>query len=167
MEFRAFRPRFGGQETIGLTRKSSVTDLQWRSREMLYRYLEALSSLMVGSAVVLLLQSQSNPWLLGVQHEPYCSWAVGSGRLKVWLAEPGVFSRTDVWPNSWYRGLDGQPIRWDVTLSRGSTGGVIVIALPLWTFALLGGISGIGLLFLGHKQQHVQDSSGEKLMPGN
>lgn len=110
---------------------------------------------MAGSAVVLLVQSQSNPWLIGVQHEPHWSWAVGSGRLKVWFAEPGTFSRKDSWTNSWYRGLDGQPIRWDVTLSRGSTGGVIVIALPLWTFAVLGGISGMGLLFLGYSAEQI------------
>lgn len=99
-----------------------------------------LSLLVATTAIALLVRSRSDPWLVGVQNEPHWSWAVGSGRLKVWVAEPGVPQKYDWWTSSWYRGLDGQPIRWDVTLHRGSTGGVIVFAIPLW---LLAGVFGL------------------------
>lgn len=101
--------------------------------------------LAAGSAA-LLLQSRSNPWLVGVQNEPYWSCAVGSGRFKAWLAEPAMWRDQYGWTNSWYRGLDGQSIRWDITVDRGSTGGVIVVAIPLWIFlaaGLAGGIIGL------------------------
>jgi hypothetical protein len=103
----------------------------------------ALSLLIATAALVLLLLSRSEPWRVGVQNEPHWSWAVGSGRLKVWVAEPGVPRPDNWWTSSCYRGLDGEPIRWDFTFSRGSTGGVIVVAIPLWfvssVFGLLGG----------------------------
>jgi hypothetical protein len=119
-----------------------------RSRDVLSVSSGAVSLLIATAAVVLLLLSGSTPWLIGVQNEPKWSWAVGSGRLKVWLAEPGWFSENDRWTSSWYRGLDGQPIRWDFTLHRGSTGGVLVIAVPLWAIAGVGGVSGAFLLSL-------------------
>ena len=120
-----------------------------RSREVLCLSSGAVSLLVSAVAVVLLLLSESTPWLIGVQNEPQWSWAVGSGRLKVWVAEPGWFSEKDRWTSSWYRGLDDQPIRWDFTLHRGSTGGVFVIAVPFWAIAVVGCASGVFLLSLG------------------
>lgn len=116
--------------------------------------------LMAAGTIAVLVSSRSNPWLVGVQNEPHWAWAVGSGRLKLWLAEPGAFSREDPWTSSWYRGLDGQPLRWDFTLHRGSTGGIIVLALPLWTFACAGSIGGICLLFLGRQERQIEESAG-------
>lgn len=87
-----------------------------------------LAVLSAVTAVVLLFLSRSNPWFAGLQREPYFSWAIGSGRLKVWVAVPGSFSPYVWWTNSWYRGLDGWPIRWDFTLHLGE---IIVVAIPL------------------------------------
>jgi hypothetical protein len=124
-----------------------------RTRRVLLCSFGSLALLLSVGALALLLQSRSNPWLIGVQNEPHWSWAVGSGRLKLWLAEPGAFSSNQTWTSSWYRGLDGKPIRWGFTAHRGSTGGVIVIAVPLWAFAGVGGFCGVFLLWLGRKRQ--------------
>ena len=94
--------------------------------------------LLAAGSAALLLESRSNPWLVGIQNEPYWSWAVGSGRLKTWVAEPVLWKEKYGWTSSWYRGLDGQPLRWDVTVHRGSTGGVIVVAIPLWASTVVG-----------------------------
>ncbi len=127
-----------------------VVDASGRTRRvrMLLWSFGTFSLLLATAAIVLLVQSRSTPWLIGVQNEPHWSWAVGSGRLKIWLAEPEVFSSNDSWTSSWYRGLDGQPIRWGFTVHRGSTGGVIVIAVPLWVIAGVGGFCGTYLLWL-------------------
>ena len=98
-------------------------------------------------ATALLFLSRSNPWFAGAQNEPHYSWAVGSGRLKLWVADPGA-SAGGRWSNSWYRNLDGQPIRWDFTLSRGSTGGVLVLAIPLGAVAGICGVAGVCFLLL-------------------
>lgn len=111
------------------------------------------SLLTATAAIALLLLSRSNPWLVGVKNEPHWSWAIGSGRLKTWFAEPGVPQEYEWWTNSWYRGLDGQPIIWGFTLHRGSTGGVIVLAIPLWFFT---GIFGL-LAFLSFGSHESRD----------
>ena len=94
-------------------------------------------------SIVLFVASISNPWLIGVQKKTYCSWAVGSGRLKIWIAEPTQFSNEHLWTNSWFRGLDGQPIRWDFTIPTWPTGGIVVIAIPLWAIAAVSGSGGV------------------------
>jgi hypothetical protein len=108
----------------------------------LRRAIGAVSLFIATTAFVLLLLSRSDPWLIGAQYEPRWSWAIGSGRLKIWVAEPGVPQKSSRWTSSWYRGLDGRPIRWDLTLSRGTTGSVIVIAVPLWLVAAVFALSG-------------------------
>ena len=112
-------------------------------------------------AIGAFLASISTPWLIGIQNEPHWSWAIGSGRLKVWVAEPGFFAPDETWTASWYRGLDGQPIRWDFTMHRGSTGGVVVIAIPLLTIAAISGANLICsvLIFRQSKQQHAQTTN--------
>ena len=97
-------------------------------------------------AIAAFLASISNPWLIGIQNEPHWSCAIGSGRLKVWVAELGFDKTFETWTASWYRGLDGRPIRWDFTFSRGSTGGIVVIAIPLWAIAAVSGAGGINLI---------------------
>ena len=125
----------------------------WKSRtpqfdtRLLYTGILLLSLAIVSS--ILFVASISNPWLTGVQCEPYYSWAIGSGRLKIWIAELGPYSSKIsaelLWTSSWYRGLDGQPIRWDFTFSNGSTGGIVVIAIPLWTIIAVSGTAGSSL----------------------
>ena len=80
------------------------------------------------------IASAGRPWLCGVQHEPRWATAIGSGRVKVWWARAGAFSPEDGWIASWYRGLDGAPIRWGCSASFGA---VRVVAIPLWLPALL------------------------------
>ena len=101
------------------------------------------------AACTLFLLSRSTPHLTGRQHEPDWAWAVGSGRVKVWIAEPGAFAPHDTWTASWYRGLDGQPLRWDFTLPPLSPGGVFVFAIPLWVIAILSATGGMLLVSLG------------------
>jgi hypothetical protein len=120
----------------------------------LLRFSFGTSALLVSAvAIVLLVQSRSKPWLFGGQNEPDWSWAVGSGRLKLWLADRGAFSADETWPASWYRGLDGKPIRWGFTAHRGTTGGVTVIAVPLWTVGILAGFCGIFVFWHGRKRR--------------
>jgi hypothetical protein len=107
----------------------------------------AASWLLALAATVLLLLSRSEPWLMGKQHEPHWSWAVGSGRIKLWVAQPEAFESHDWWPAMYYRGLDGSPIRWDVTLNRQE--GLTVMALPLWLVALAGAIAGTSMIWFG------------------
>ena len=112
-------------------------------------------------SIAVLLASISKPWLIGIQNEPHWSLAIGSGRLKAWVAEPGFFAPHETWAASWYRGLDGQPIRWDFTLHRGTTGGVVVIAIPLWAIAAVSGAGGVNLICAVlisrlPRQQHTQ-----------
>jgi len=106
----------------------------------------AVTTVAITGSITLIFLSRGDPWRFGQQHEPHWSWAIGSGRLKLWVAEPGIFAPTDTWASSWYRGLDGSPTRWDFTLHRGSTGGVVVMAIPLWSLALGGSMLGIGVL---------------------
>lgn len=77
------------------------------------------------------LSSTGTPWLIGQQREPRWAWALGSGRLKLWWSSDHPADRT--WTTSWYRGLDGRPIRWDITFSRNV---VNTLALPLWPLPL-------------------------------
>ena len=105
----------------------------------------AIALVAIVGSITLMILSRGDPWRFGQQHEPYWSWAIGSGRLKLWIAEPGVFTPTDSWTSSWYRGLDGSPIRWDFTMHRGSTGGVVVMAIPFWSVALGGITLGVGV----------------------
>jgi hypothetical protein len=100
-------------------------------------------------AAVLFLMSRSTPWLVGRQHEPRWAWAVGSGRVKLWIAEPGVFPPDETWTASWYHGLDGQSIRWDFTLPLIPPAGIFVAAFPLWAVAAFLGIGGASLVLLG------------------
>ncbi len=129
----------------------SMHDKPEKKHAFLLTSFGVISLLMAMAALVLLLQSRSDPWLVGVQNEPHWSWAVGSGRLKVLIAEPGVPQPYNQWTNSWYRGLDGRPLRWDLTLSRGSTGGIIVIAIPLWIVSSVFGLLGSYFLWLPYK----------------
>lgn len=46
--------------------------------------------------------------------------------------------------------------RWGFTVHRGSTDGVLVIALPLWAIAGVGGFCGAYLLWLGRRQLRAQ-----------
>ncbi|MFO0918593.1 MAG: hypothetical protein U0872_09795 [Planctomycetaceae bacterium] len=112
------------------------------------------------AASTLFLLSRSTPWLIGRANEPRWAWAIGSGRVKLWVAEPGAFQPQDTWTASWYHGLDGQPTRWDLTLPELSPGGVFVVALPLWGFAILWGTAGMLLLALGLRNRRVPRSGG-------
>jgi len=103
-----------------LMAKRSIRRLLW------WRLSLSLALLLTGS---LFVASAGRPWLFGVQREPRWAFAIGSGRLKLWWAQQAAFSLNDSWTSSWYRGLDGQTIRWDVSISPGT---VRVVAIPLW-----------------------------------
>jgi hypothetical protein len=110
------------------------------------------------AAIALLLLSRSNPWLIGKQRQPYWAWAVGSGRIKLWVAEqPEFFAPENWWPNMYYRGLDGQAIRWDVTLERQVA--VMVVALPLWLVGLACAAVGTSMIAFGTVGSHRSSRS--------
>ncbi|MHC4976270.1 MAG: hypothetical protein ACYTF7_06655 [Planctomycetota bacterium] len=96
------------------------------------------------SGMILLVVSRGDPWFAGHNHEPNWAWAVGSGRLKIWVAGPDY--ALDWWPNMYYRGLDGSPLRWDLQFVNNTTRGVYACAIPFWLLAGLSG--GMGALFL-------------------
>lgn len=97
------------------------------------------------ASAVLGVCSSGSKWLIGEQHEPYYSWAVGSGRIKIWLAEDDAFEPGDWWARGWYRGLDGDPLRWDFDYHHASTGGITVVAIPFWFIGIVALICGLSM----------------------
>jgi hypothetical protein len=93
--------------------------------------------IVVGS-IALMALSYGSKWRFGQRHEPRWSWAIGSGRFKLWFADSRYFGPKDWWPNMWYRGLDAASIRWDFSFEHNSEVGMTICAIPLWSTALLG-----------------------------
>src|SRR5690242_744871 len=96
--------------------------------------MKCMEGALFASAFGLWVASMGYPWLFRLVREPRWALGIGSGRVKIFFAQPGAFAANEDWLPMFYGGLDGSAIRWGIDVRAEA---VRVVALPLWPLVSL------------------------------